>query len=84
MLLILIRRSKTRLQSETGESDEPSPHISSGPKKDYSLKEGQTFTINLPGRTNQANVSGMSNPPSSSSGTGIPLLPPPPGGAKKL
>ena len=46
------RRWKARMNppSPTEEASGPSPHIPAGPKKDYTLKEGQTFTINIPGR----------------------------------
>jgi adaptin ear-binding coat-associated protein 1/2 len=73
------------------EQGSPSPHIPPGPKRDYSLKEGETFTITIPGRgsnsENGLNLSGSkgminvgSGSTSSGSMTGcsFPLLPPPP------
>jgi len=71
--------------------DNPSPHIPAGPKKDYSLKEDQTFTISIPGRGGKSetgsNLLGLGGPVSgglnkSSNGAidggTVPLLPPPP------
>ncbi|KAF5373620.1 hypothetical protein D9758_000871 [Tetrapyrgos nigripes] len=76
------------------ETDSQSPHVSAGPKKDYSLKEGQTFSISIPGKKKTATAtSGVSDllGASSSSGNtsagggggGIPLLPPPPSSNRK-
>jgi len=52
-----------------------SPHIPAGPKKDYSLKEGQTFSIAIPGKSSESLVKSTK---SVMSGGAIPLLPPPP------
>ncbi len=62
----------------------PSPHLPAGGKKDWTLKEGQTFAIKLPGGGGKK--IGREGTASSSSsagglggfGAGGPLLPPPP------
>jgi len=80
------KRHNARLDS-VSPADEPSPHLPTGPKKDYSLKEGQTFSINIPGRNkvttggNLLGSGGTSDGPST--GNSVPLLPPPPSVMKK-
>ncbi|KAF5357753.1 hypothetical protein D9756_001448 [Leucocoprinus leucothites] len=79
------KRYKAGFNAENTEPDALSPHLPAGPKKDYTLKEGQTFTINLPGgktKTN-SNSTTTNNLSSSYSGAHVPLLPPPPGSTKK-
>ena len=75
------------------EEDNPSPHIPSGPKKDYSLKDDQTFTISIPGRSSRSDgglnllgskeTIGTDHNMNSSMGGSIPLLPPPPSAPKR-
>ncbi|KAN0077127.1 Protein of unknown function (DUF1681) domain containing protein [Tylopilus felleus] len=79
------KRAKAALNppSPTLVTDMSSPHIPPGSKRDYSLKEGQTFSISIPGKssnksggTSLLGTSGTGNTASSSGS--IPLLPPPP------
>lgn len=81
------RRRKALSNPPSNSSEQSSPHIPSGPKKDYSLKEGQTFSIAIPGRNKTATGSALlgssSSASSTSTGAGIPLLPPPPSATKR-
>jgi hypothetical protein len=77
------------------EEDNPSPHIPPGPKKDYSLKDDQTFIISIPGRGSKSDsgltLLGSKGPISANHvigsdvgvGGAFPLLPPPPSASKK-
>ncbi|TFK54650.1 adaptin ear-binding coat-associated protein 1 NECAP-1 [Heliocybe sulcata] len=83
------KRYKAKLNPPSP-TEESTPHVSSGPKKDYSLKEGQTFSINIPGRNRSHGSSGESllgsssaSSSASSLGGGVPLLPPPPSAPKR-
>ncbi|GJE87130.1 adaptin-ear-binding coat-associated protein [Phanerochaete sordida] len=85
------KRWRNMQNPETPESEKPSPHIPAGPKKDYSLKDGQTFSISIPGRAKANNTPGATSDllgsgsaaSSSGNGLGVPLLPPPPPGAPR-
>ncbi|KIY50759.1 adaptin ear-binding coat-associated protein 1 NECAP-1 [Fistulina hepatica ATCC 64428] len=81
-----------RALREPKSQEESVTTVPAGPRKDYTLKEGQTFSISIPGRTKASPTTGtldsllgsnkvggapaLSPPPS---GGTVPLLPPPPG-----
>ncbi|KAI0064713.1 adaptin ear-binding coat-associated protein 1 NECAP-1 [Artomyces pyxidatus] len=89
------KRSRARLNPPSPTTSEtPSPHVPVGPKKDYSLKEGQTFSISIPGRSAAEKQSGIldvnllggtktTTASTGSSGGLFPLLPPPPSAPKR-
>ncbi|KAF8623554.1 hypothetical protein AX15_006325 [Amanita polypyramis BW_CC] len=69
-------------QNPALQADQTTPQ-STAPKKDFSLKEGQTFSIKLPGRSAaDKSLLGAKSSANTSSG-GVPLLPPPPGAKKR-
>ncbi|KAG2146865.1 uncharacterized protein EDB93DRAFT_1147784 [Suillus bovinus] len=81
------KRFKSALNPPSPDDEAPS-HIAVGPKKDYSLKEGQTFSISIPGKTSKlltpgTSLLGSSTQSTGSSGGGVPLLPPPPSSGRK-
>src|SRR5260221_14023317 len=87
------RRQKALLNPASVDEETPSPHIPAGPKKDYSLQEGQTFSISIPGKassltSNSSNLlerSGGSKLVGETGGTKrlIPLFPPPTSSKKR-
>ncbi|KAG1756338.1 uncharacterized protein EDB91DRAFT_1241419 [Suillus paluster] len=82
------RRLKAALSPPSPSEETLSPHIPVGPKKDYSLKEGQTFSISIPGKSGKLSTPGTSLLGSStqsdgSSGGAVPLLPPPPSSGRR-
>ncbi|CAH7685301.1 adaptin ear-binding coat-associated protein 1 NECAP-1 [Phakopsora pachyrhizi] len=66
------QRKSNKEDAESGESG-PSPHIPTGPKRDFSLKEGQTISISIGGRS-----SGSLQKKKELNSSVPPLLPPPP------
>ncbi|EIW72933.1 hypothetical protein TREMEDRAFT_25672 [Tremella mesenterica DSM 1558] len=73
------RRSSTPNQSQ----DPSAPLKPSAPPKDYSLKEGQTFTIKLPGRETKKPSSNPGPTSEGGSSGGLFALPPPPPPGRK-
>ncbi|KAF9792826.1 hypothetical protein BJ322DRAFT_1031572 [Thelephora terrestris] len=82
------KRWRARMNPPEAEELTPSPHLPAGPKKDFSLKDGQTFTITIPGKTKSTQSNALpdlfGSTSSNTSGGGasggaFPLLPPPPG-----
>ncbi|KAK1921378.1 hypothetical protein DB88DRAFT_100483 [Papiliotrema laurentii] len=78
------------LQSVSKRSSRPAasdPAKPAPPPKDYSLKEGQTFTIKIPGREGKKDASASAPASGAASGGGGGLFslppPPPPGGRKR-
>ncbi|KAI8141866.1 hypothetical protein BJV82DRAFT_617829 [Fennellomyces sp. T-0311] len=69
-----------QLQAEK-KAAERAAHAEDLPKKDYSLKEGQTINISI-GKVGAKRTTRPSNSNASSSGGIVPLLPPPPSAAQ--
>jgi len=81
----ITRRLKATLNPPSPSEESPSLHVPVGPKKDYSLKEGQTFSISIPGKTSKLSTPGTNLLGSSAQSTGgaVPLLPPPPSSGRR-
>jgi len=90
------KRQKALLNPVSPTDEDESPHIPAGPKKDYSLKEGQTFSISIPGGSKHSKsgiqLGGGAGASSNllggtgsggGGGGGVPLLPPPPSVKRK-
>ncbi|EJD53141.1 adaptin ear-binding coat-associated protein 1 NECAP-1 [Auricularia subglabra TFB-10046 SS5] len=80
-------RQNTPAEKET---TGPSPHIPGGVAKDFTLKEGQTFSVRIPGKTpglptttKSAASDLLGGGGSAGGGAGIPLLPPPPSAPRR-
>ncbi|KAI5450136.1 hypothetical protein NCC49_003763 [Naganishia albida] len=74
------------LQTISKRTSTPSQPVASEPAKDYSLKDGQTFSIKIPGRERRrpADASGGAGAGiGMQSGGGVPLLAPPPPSSRK-
>jgi len=74
------RRQKAATRpADDNEEERPSPHIPPGPRQDFSLKEGQKVSINLPALQDKKPSEGLS---STKAGTAIGapgfIFPPPP------
>jgi adaptin ear-binding coat-associated protein 1/2 len=85
---LVFRRQKALLNPPTtSDASTSSPHLPAGPRKDYSLKEGQTLgSISIPGGGQKKKEPGallLGSGRSSSGASGVPLLPPPPSAPKK-
>ena len=83
--LCVSRRAKAALNPPSPTVEKPAEPA--GPKNDYTLKEGQTFSISIPGRekkpTSGTNLLGAGSGSSGPSSGGVPLLPPPPSAPKR-
>ena len=69
--------------SKDDASDSSQPSKPAGPPKDYSLKDGQTFTVKIPGREKKEGSTGPKPSGGGLGGGGFGLPPPPPPGRKR-
>ncbi|ORY27355.1 hypothetical protein BCR39DRAFT_538448 [Naematelia encephala] len=83
-------QSVAKRSSQSTETDPSAPPIPKAPPKDYSLKQGQTFTIKIPGRegkkvggTGSASSNLLGEGAGAGGGGGFSLPPPPPPGSRK-